>query len=254
MPTRRYRGASHMPIITYENKLCVVLFGDCDPDLDFDSQSQNKFQVFMDSGGHAESGENPLMTASREGKEESLNTFSVDVDKLHIKWEQSDHIDFIQPTESTQTTESTQQTESTQTIETKLIHNYVVYRDYYAFFLRYNLKFEEIEQMYYHNARIIFSSEDAPPHWKESCSVTIFTIESLNIEKMLDRDYFDVFDVFGNKKIVHRRPIKYIKYAIEQGIFQFKNDEWTTSMPITDYTVRTYEALNFLDGTNTIKV
>jgi hypothetical protein len=65
-----YTGASLIPIIEYNNELCLVLFGD------------TKHNIYMDLGGHAEINELPNHTASRESTEESLNTFNIRSDQF----------------------------------------------------------------------------------------------------------------------------------------------------------------------------
>ena len=59
-----------MPILYHDGKLCVLLFG----------SYQN--EIYMDIGGHAELLENPQETAQREGKEESANTFDINLTNL----------------------------------------------------------------------------------------------------------------------------------------------------------------------------
>lgn len=168
-----HRGASHIPLIEHEGKLCVVLF------------AEPGYEIHMDSGGHAEDYETPLDTVCREGCEESLNTFCIECEQL------PNYVDYY------------------------TISNYVIYKNYYAFFVKYNISFQEITDVYTNNCKIIFGHEDSPECWKESNNVNIFSIESLITAKPIDETYFWCMDMFGNKKIVHRRPIKYIVKAIE---------------------------------------
>ncbi len=206
-----HRGASHIPLIDHEGKLCVVLF------------AEPGYEIHMDSGGHAEDFETPLDTVCREGKEESLNTFNIEQESIPY------YVDYY------------------------TISNYVIYKNYYAFFVKYNITFEEIANVYNNNREIIFSSEESPECWKESNEVNIFSIESLITGKPIDETYFWCFDMFGNKKIVHRRPIKYIQIAIERGIIRTKDDNWVNhDIPIKDVQIETNVTTDFLNGTKSI--
>jgi hypothetical protein len=213
MSSLLHNGASHIPLIYHEGKLCVVLF------------SEPKYNIHMDSGGHAEINETPVDTAEREGREESLNTFVIEPEHL-IK-----HINYYN------------------------ISNLVVYKNYYAFFVKYNIDFNTILNVYSNNRDIIFKSENVPDHWKESNNVNIFPIESLINGQTNDNCYFWCKDIFDNYKIVHRRPIKYIINAIYQKIIYKKNDDWNFQyIPEKNIIIQENVTMNFLNGTKSIRV
>lgn len=205
-----YKGASIMILLEHDNKLCVILFGDPD------------YQIHMDLGGHADIGEHPCQTASREAKEESLNTFDLDPNKIILNDE-----DFL---------------------------NYTNYNHYYAFFLKFNLSFNLISSIYQNNKNIIFKA-NTPQHWKETGFITLFTIDSLLNAKIQKTKYFESIDIFGNKKIVHRRPIEYLKCAIKNKIIDKINDIWKTKLNNTKVEIvdNIYNDKKiFLDGTQSI--
>lgn len=208
-----HRGASHIPLIDHEGKLCVVLF------------AEPEYEIHMDSGGHAEDYETPIDTVCREGREESLNTFNIEKESIPY------YIDYY------------------------TISNYVIYKNYYAFFIKYNITFEEITDVYNINRNIIFSSEDSPECWKESNKVNIFSIESLIKGSPIDETYYWCIDMFGNKKIVHRRPIKYIEKAIHRGIIRTKEDKWIEhDIPIKNIQIEKNITTDFLNETKSIKI
>lgn len=216
--SRTYTGASHIPLIEHDGKLCVVLFG------------EPRYGIHIDSGGHAEAGENPIQTACREGREESLNTFDIDTESIAL------YSNYY------------------------TIGNMVNYKDYYAFFIKYNLTFQDMLNIYEHNRHIIFSnnSNDVPDFWKESNSVSIFTIDSL-LEcycRNYTRDgyYFNCTDVFGNSKIVFRRPIKYVINAIKSNMFIQNEGKWSTDIP--NRNIKTYKNStdDFLNDTISIRI
>ena len=66
-----HEGASIIPLLEINDDLVVVLFGD------------SKYNIHMDAGGHTEKNESIFDTATREGREESLNTFDICTSKLN---------------------------------------------------------------------------------------------------------------------------------------------------------------------------
>jgi hypothetical protein len=208
----QYTGASHIPIIQYGDKLCIVLF------------AEPTYEIYMDSGGHAEANETPVDTACREGKEESLNTFNIDNQQI------LNHVNHYNVT------------------------NLVLYKNYYAFFIKYNIDWNVIHEVYKNNRDIISSSTNVPKFWKESNNVTIFTIDSLVNGITRDGVYFTCTDIFGANKIVFKRPIKYILHAIDQRIFRKNETEWTIKgVPIKNVTIEKNITNDFLNNTLSIK-
>ncbi len=208
-----FTGASHIPIIEYNNKLCIVLF------------AEPKYEIYMDSGGHAEKNESPIDTASREGREESLNTFNIDRDLL------SNYINYYN------------------------ISNMINYRNYYAFFIKYNISWDDINKIYSNNKSIIFNSSNVPNFWKESNNVTIFSIDSLLNGYTSDNNYFRCVDMFGNNKIVHRRPIKYLCYAINQKILKQQDCVWKIcDIPTKNIVVEKNITNDYLNNTMSIRI
>lgn len=208
-----HRGASHIPLIEHEGKLCVILF------------AEPVYEINMDSGGHAEDYETPLDTVCREGREESLNTFYIEYNQI------PNYVDYY------------------------TISNFVIYKNYYAFFVKYNISFQEIIDVYTNNREIIFGHKDSPKCWKESNNVNIFSVESLITGKPIDETYFWCVDMFGNNKVVHRRPIKYIVKAIERGIIHTSDSEWVDhDIPVKNVQIEINVTTDFLNGTKSIKI
>lgn len=211
-----HKGASIIPLLEIDDDIVVVLFGD------------SKYNVHMDAGGHAEENETIFDTAIREGREESLNTFNICINKLYNLNDKKTKID-----------------------------NYVLLKGYYGFFNKYNIKFEDLAQIYNHNKKIIFSSSNVPEHWKETKTISIFKIDSLIRGNSHDNKYFECFDYFNNPKIVHSRPIKYVIKAITNNIIKKNDDKWTVvNLPTLDIIPKKNmnETLDFLNGTISIKI
>ena len=208
-----FTGASHIPIIEYNDELCIILF------------AEPKYQIYMDSGGHAEFGESPVDTASREGKEESLNTFDIDTNFM------LNYINYYN------------------------VSNVVKYKNYYAFFMKYNIEWLDIYEIYNNNREIIFGFTDVPDYWKESNNITIFSIESLLNGQLTDNNYFLCENMFGIKKIVHPRPIKYLLQAIKQGIVKLKENIWNIrDIPVKNIQIQKNITDDFLNDTLSIRI
>lgn len=178
-----YIGSSHIPLVYFKDQIGIILFG------------HHKYDIYMDSGGHAEINENPIETASREGREESLNTFDIDINNM-ANFENIYNI-----------------------------NNVVEYKNYYAFFNMFDIQFESIKSIYDYNKEIIYNNI-TPDHWKESKDISIFSIDSLINGTSKDGNYYKCEDMYGVKKIIFHRPIKYIIKAIKQKIFKNINNKW----------------------------
>ncbi len=209
-----HNGASHIPLIEHDGKLCVILF------------SEPYYNINMDSGGHAEYGESPAETASREGKEESLNTFNIEDSELVY------YINYYN------------------------VSNMIVFKNYYAFFVKYVMEYEEIKKVYENNKNIIWNQENVPEHWKESDNINLFPIESFLEGKQTERPkYYICKDAFGEDKIVYYRPINYIINAINKGIIYKKNNIWfETMIPLKNTVIKENITDDFLNKTLSIKI
>lgn len=210
-----FTGASHLPIIEYLDELCIILFG------------ESKYEIYMDSGGHAEINETPIDTASREGREESLNTFNINNNNI------ATYVNYYD------------------------IDNLIFYKGYYAFFNKYNINIDQIFNIYNHNKNIIYSNNNVPDCWKESKYINIFSISSLINGIKNNLDYFKCMDIFSNLKYVHKRPIKYVINAIQKKIFKKINNKWITDKLQTKNVIITKNLnneFNFLNNTYSISV
>lgn len=187
----------------------------------------SNYNIYMDAGGHAEENETIFDTAIREGREESLNAFNICVDKLYNFNDKKNKI-----------------------------NNYVEYRGYYGFFNKYDIKFEDLAQIYNNNKKIIYSSSNVPEYWKETKSITIFKIDSLIRGNSHDNKYFECLDYFNNPTIVYYRPIKYILRAITTNIIKKNDDKWVVNLPTLNIISKKNmnETLDFLNGTISINI
>jgi hypothetical protein len=211
-----HKGGSIIPLLEIDGDLVVILFG---------NSSQN---IYMDLGGHAEENETIFDTSIREGREESLNTFNISIDKIYNLNDKK-----------------------------TIINNYVEHSGYYGFFYKYNIKFEDLAQIYNHNKKIIYSLSNVPKYWKETKSINIFKINSLIRGDSHDNKYFKCLDYFNKPQIVFNRPIKYILRAILTNIIKKNNDKWEViNLPTLNVIVKENinESLKFLNGTISVNI
>jgi len=185
----------------------------------FGSSNNN---IFMDIGGHSEENETVFITASRESTEESLNTFNIMPEQMEEK-----------------------------------VTNYVLYKDYVCFLKKFNISFDYIKQIYKYNKDIIYNSKYNIPHyWKETQNISLFSINSLLCGFTKNNYEYACHDIFGSLKIVFRRPIKYLKYAIEKNIIYKENHKWTTNLLSNNVFINSNEnnKLVFLNKTKSILI
>ena len=211
-----HKGASIIPLLEIDDDLVVILFGN------------SSLNIYMDLGGHTEDNETIFDTAIREGREESLNTFNISIDKIYNLNDKE-----------------------------TIINNCVEYRGYYGFFNKYNINFVDFAQIYNYNKKIIYSSSNVPKYWKETKSINIFKIDSLIRGDSHDNKYFKCLDYFNNPQIVYYRPIKYILRAILTNIIKKNNDKWEViNLPTLNIIVKDNinESLNFLNGTISVNI
>jgi hypothetical protein len=196
----------------------IIPFLEINEDLVVVLFGDSKYNIHMDAGGHAEKNESIFDTAIREAREESLNTFDICISKLN---------------------------------------NYVELNGYYGFFNKYNINFEDLSFIYNYNKKIIYSASNVPEYWKETKTISIFTIDSLISNNLDNNEYYECLDYFNELKIIHFRPIEYILKAINNNIIKKNGNKWNiVNIPSLNIIPKknNNSSLEFLNGTISINI
>lgn len=160
-----------------------------------------------------------MMTASRKLSEESLNTFK------------------ILPS---------------QIIEN--ICNYVIYNNYVCFIKKLNINFATVKKIYILNRTKIYNTKNFVPHfWKETKNILLFPI-SLLTGYTTNECIYACNDTHGCLRMVSKRPIEYLKLAINYNIIYKKNYKWKTNLINNEIQINVnyYNNLLYLNETQSI--